>query len=80
MFLKTAGGITRGRGISLTNTAKLVPSDPDTSRVIDAIETCGGVDCATSGQRVDMPESRQSRNHVDEATFLNWLNPRNPFE
>ena len=53
---------------------------PDTSRVIDAIQTFGGLVCATSAQHVDVHESSQSRDHVNSVTFLNWLNQHNPFE
>ena len=40
------------------------PSNPETSRVSNAIETFGEVVCATSAQHVDMRESNQSRDHV----------------
>ena len=41
--LKTSGGLTRGRGISPSTIAKWVNSMPAASRVIDAMETFGGV-------------------------------------
>ena len=43
--LKTSGGLTRGRGISPSTIAKWVNSMPAASRVIDAMETFGGVAC-----------------------------------
>ena len=78
VFMKTAGGVTRGHGISLSNTATWVPSKPATSRLIDAIETFGKVASTTSAQHVDKRECSQSLNHVHAATFLNRLNLHNP--
>ena len=54
--LETAGGVTRGHGISLSNTATWMPSKPATSRLIDAIETFGSVASTTSAQHVDKRE------------------------
>ena len=65
VFMKTAGGVTRWYGISLSNTATWVPSKPAISRLIDAIETFGRVASTTSAQHVDKRECSQSRNHVD---------------
>ena len=52
---------------------------PAASRVIDAMETFGGVACVTSEKRVDVRESSQRRDHAGTATFLTWLNLHNPF-
>ena len=78
--LKTSGGLTRGRGISPSTIAKWVHSMPAASRVINAMETFGGVACVTSEQHVDLRESNQKRDHADTATFLTWLNLYHPFQ
>ena len=78
--LKTSGGLTRGRGISPSTIAKWVHSMPAASRVIDAMETFGGVACVTSEQHVDLRESDQKRDHADTATFLTWLDLHHPFQ
>ena len=78
--LKTSGGLTRGRGISPSTVAKWVHSMPAASRVIDAMETFGGVACVTSEQHVDLRESDQKRDHADTATFLTWLDLQHPFQ
>ena len=80
VFMKTAGGATRGHGISLSNRATWVYSKSATPRLIDAIEPFDRVASTTSAQHVDKREYSQSRNHVDAATFLNRLNLHNPFE
>ena len=68
--LKTSGGLIRGHGISPSTIAKWVHSMPAASRVIDAMETFGGVAWVTSEQHVDLRESDQKRDHADIATFL----------
>ena len=78
--LKTSGGLTRGRGKSPSTIAKWVHSMPAASRVIDAMETFGGVACVTSEQHVDLRESDQKRDHADTATFLTWLDLHHPFQ
>ena len=78
--LKTSGGLTRGRGISPSTIAKWVHSMPAASRVIDAMETFGGVACVTSEQHVDLRESDQKRDRADTATFLTWLDLHHPFQ
>ena len=78
--LKTSGGLTRWRGISPSAIAKWVHSMPAASRVIDAMETFGGVACVTSQQHVDLRESDQKRDHADTVTFLTWLNLHHPFQ
>ena len=78
--LKTSGGLTRGRGISPSTIAKWVHSMPAASRVIDAMETFGGVACITSEQHVDLRESDQKRDHAHTATFLTWLDRHHPFQ
>ena len=78
--LKTSGGLTRGRGISPSTIAKWVHSMPAASRVIDAMETFGGVACVTSEQHVDLRESNQKRDHADTPPFLTWLNLHHPFQ
>ena len=55
-------------------------SMPAASRVIDAMETFGGVACVTSEQHVDLRESNQKRDYADTATFLTWLNLHHPFQ
>ena len=50
---------TSGRCISPSTIAKWVHSMPAASRVIDAMETFGGVACVTSEQHVDLRESNQ---------------------
>ena len=76
--LKTSGGLTSGRGISPSTIAKWVHSMPAASRVIDAMETFGGVACVTSEQHVDLRESDQKRDHADIATFLTLFGPASP--
>ena len=71
--LQTSGGLTRGRGISPSTIAKWVHSMPAASRVIDDMETFGGVAC-------DLRESDQKRDHADTATFLTWLDLHHPFQ
>ena len=78
--LKTSGGLTCGRGISPSTIAKWVHSMHAASRVIDPMETFGGVACVTSEQHVDLRESNQKRDHADTATFLTWLNLHHPFQ
>ena len=78
--LKTSGGLTRGRGISPSTIAKWVHSMPAASRVMNAIETFGGVACVTPEQHVDLRESSKRRDQADTATFLTWLNLHNPFQ
>ena len=53
---------------------------PAASRIIDAMETFGGVACVTSEQHVDLRESDQKRDHADTATFLTWLDLHHPFQ
>ena len=78
--LKTSGGLTRGRGISPSTIAKWVHSMPAAFRVIDVMETFGGVACVTPEQHVDLRESDQKRDHADTATFLTWLDLHHPFQ
>ena len=78
--LKTSGGLTRGRGISSSTIAKWVHSMPAASRVIDAMETFGGVACITSEHHVDLRESDLKRDHADTATFITSLDLHHPFQ
>ena len=59
---------------------KWVHSKPAASRVIDAMETFGGVACVTSEKHVDSRESSQRHDHAGAATFVTWLNLHNPFQ
>ena len=53
MFMKTAGGVTRGHGISLSNTATWVPSKTATPGLIDAIETSPPIpSCVTASSSI----------------------------
>ena len=72
--LKTSAGLTRGRGILPSTIAKWVHSMPAASRVIDAMETFGGVACVTSEQHVDLRESDQKRDH----DIPNLIGPASP--
>ena len=53
---------------------------PAASRVIDTMETFGGVGWVTFEKHVDLRESNQRRDHADTATFLTWWNLHNPFQ
>ena len=69
---KTTGGLTCRWGISLSTIVKQVRSIPAPSRVINAIETFGGVAYATSDRHVDL------RRLAEVATFLSGVNLRKP--
>ena len=77
--LKSAGGLTRGRGMGeaqMTRWLLAMPACPDTKSVMQELTYTIFV---TSEQHKDASNARQARDNKDSVALLGFLQDRNPF-
>ncbi|KAK3932952.1 Elongation factor 4, partial [Frankliniella fusca] len=79
-WMKSVGGLTRGRGVSDEVVARALHSLPETSRIMAAVEEFCGMTSASSEQHVELRDSRRRRDQQDLEKFLLFLKLHNPFE
>lgn len=78
--MKTAGGLTHGRGMTENVVARWVSAMPTSAQVVDAVENFSGAFSRTSEQHVELRESRKVRDHKDLLEMMAWLHSHNPFK
>ena len=78
--LKSAGGLTHGRGLSDCSLTKFVLAQPLCWKVCTALEKMVGASSGTSEQHVELRESRRGRAHADLSKILKWFDMHSPFE
>ena len=77
--LKTAGGLTRGRGFSEVQRAMWVLSRPACSEMSHAMQLLIGKHTVTKEQHHDCGKARQKKDRQDIEVMLDYLLNRNPF-
>ena len=77
--LKTAGGMTHGRGITDSTLTKWVHALPRCAPICDALEQFTGVHTGTSELHKDLRQSTQARDIKDRGIFEGWLHAHQPF-
>ena len=77
--VKTAGGLTRGRGMKEGTRHLWTLSLNHSTSINDAMKLLGGSSTKNSEQHIDLGPSRLKQDHADWQTFRNWLKARNPF-
>ena len=77
--MKTTGGLTRGRGMTETQRAVWVLSNPATSEINAAMQELTRVNYETSAQHKDLSSSRQLKDTADTIKILSFLESFNPF-
>lgn len=78
-MLKSRGGITRGRGITPSNQAKIIHALPKTIPVCSALEQYCNVMCTTNEQHIDMRETSSQRDTDNIKLFFNFIKNHSPF-
>ena len=78
-MLKASGGMTHGRGIMDSTSAKWVHALPHCVPICDALEQFTGVHTSTSEQHKDLCPNTQSKDNRDCNIFEQWLQSRPPF-
>ena len=79
-LLKTAGGMSHGRGITDSSLSKWVHSLPYCIPICDALETFTGVHTLASEQHKDLRISSTIKDSRDCNIFANWLADHSPFQ
>ena len=79
-LLKGRDGLTHGRGLISSTLARFVLAQPASVAVCSAVEKLCGISMDTSGQHVELRESRQVRDDHDLNAITSWLKSHFPFE
>ena len=77
--IKSIGGLTRGRGLTVTQRAQWLLSMPHCAEMNQAMQKLTDVNYQTSEQHKEMGKARTEHDHKDTSTFLEFLKERNPF-
>eukprot|EP00745_Piridium_sociabile_P023062 TRINITY_DN35931_c2_g2_i7.p1 TRINITY_DN35931_c2_g2~~TRINITY_DN35931_c2_g2_i7.p1 ORF type:complete len:567 (+),score=112.84 TRINITY_DN35931_c2_g2_i7:122-1822(+) len=77
--LKSAGGLTRGRGMADSQRTQWLLSMPACADMNNALQEVTGLEYCTSDQHVEAGENRKTRDTQDMKSILNFLLDRNPF-
>ena len=78
--IKSAGGLTRGRGMADSQRTQWLMSTPACADMNNAMQAVTGLEYCTSEQHVEAGESRMARDEKDMKALLNFLIDRNPFK
>src|SRR5277367_3945572 len=71
--IKVSGGLTHGRGMTDSNLAKFVLSQPACCVVFTAMEKLCRLNVGTSEQHVELRDSREARDEQDLQKILSWF-------
>ncbi|CAG2196688.1 unnamed protein product [Mytilus edulis] len=77
--VKTAGGLTRGRGMTESQRSLWLMSMPACAEINQAMQDLSGVGYFSSEQHKDETHARQKKDTNDIQTLLTFLKSRNPF-
>lgn len=77
--VKTAGGLTTGRGIGERQRALWLLSMPSCAEVNQAMQEVSGVGFYTSEQHKEETKTRQERDQKDVLTIIDVMKDRSPF-
>jgi len=77
--VKTAGGLTRGRGLTETQRSLWLMSMPACADINQAMQDLSGVGYFSSEQHKDETQARKKKDTDDIKTLLTFLKSRNPF-
>ncbi|CAC5420603.1 unnamed protein product [Mytilus coruscus] len=77
--VKTAGGLTRGRGMTESQRSLWLMSMPSCAEINQAMQDLSGVGYFSSEQHKDETRARQKKDTDDIQTLLTFLKSRNPF-
>ena len=77
--LKSAGGLTRGRGFSESVRHQWTFTAHQYATIHDAMTRLSNVHLTTSDQHVEMTDARRSRDFDDCQKMYAWIKDRNPF-
>jgi len=77
--IKVSGGLTHGRGMTDSNLAKFVLSQPACCVVFTAMEKLCRLNVGTSEQHVELRDSRKARDEQDLQKILSWFESHPPF-
>lgn len=77
--VKSAGGLTRGRGMGDSQRTQWLLSMPACADMNVGMQTLTGNEFTSSEQHKEASEARQQRDDKDMRLVLNFLLPRNPF-
>ena len=77
--VKSAGGLTRGRGMADSQRTQWLLSMPACADMNNALQEVTGLEYCTSDQHVEASENRKIRDEQDMQVILNFLVDRSPF-
>ena len=77
--VKSAGGLTRGRGMGDSQRTQWLLSMPACADMNSAMQELTGLVFSTSDQHVEAGETRQKKDEQDRQSLLRFLLNRNPF-
>lgn len=77
--VKTADGLTRGRGIGESQRALWLLSMPSCAEVNQAMQEVSGVGFYTSEQHKEETKARQKRDQKNVLTIIDVMKDRSPF-
>ena len=78
-YMKTRGGLTRGRGVTDSGLAKWIHNMPASAALTEVVQTFFNVSFASSEQHVDARPSRIKRDSADLNKLLQFFSTYNPF-
>lgn len=78
-YMKTAGGLTRGRVVSDRILSRWTQGMTSLQHVCEQMKFCCGVSFSTSEQHVDSRGSRIRRDKQDLKKMMNWFEQHPPF-
>ncbi|CAG2201575.1 unnamed protein product [Mytilus edulis] len=78
--VKTAGGLTRGRGMGDIQRSQWLLSMPACGEMNQAVQDLTGIGYHTSEQHKEESQARQKRDKDDILTVLSFIKDRNPFK
>ena len=77
--VKSAGGMTRGRGMTESQRALWLLSMPACAEINDSMQEFTGQKTEASDQHKEAYDTRLQRDQKDRKTFLSYLEEKNPF-
>ncbi|KAK7111484.1 hypothetical protein V1264_011106 [Littorina saxatilis] len=77
--VKSAGGLTRGRGMGDSQRTQWLLSMPACAEMNNAMQEVTRMEYTTSDQHAESGGSRQGKDETDMKSMLKFLLPRNPF-